>query len=204
MALLSLDLTNMVLFIANIAPVFLALFLMFLSAYNSDIKIIFLLAGGLITWFINGIIQNQEIPQLSQPLGRQASCNLFSYITTPNSSPPIATALISFAFTYVLLASWIKYGFTNGWLVAFFVIMLSGDYIIKARNKCNNNLAIITAIGIGLVVGYCWWSILDGIPAMQNYLYFTDSGDTREVCSRPSKQTFKCKVYKNGEMIGTV
>jgi hypothetical protein len=29
------------------------------------------------------------------------------------------------------------------------------------------------------------------------------SGSNKEVCSMPNKQTFKCSVYKNGELLGS-
>ena len=37
-----------------------------------------------------------------------------------------------------------------------------------------------------------------------NYLFYnetTTSTGSGQVCSMPSKQTFKCQVYKNGELV---
>ena len=36
------------------------------------------------------------------------------------------------------------------------------------------------------------------------YLFFNETQNNKEVCSMPSQQTFKCNVYKNGELIGAV
>jgi hypothetical protein len=37
----------------------------------------------------------------------------------------------------------------------------------------------------------------------QNLLFTTDTPSNKVACYRPSKQQFKCSVYKNGELIGT-
>jgi hypothetical protein len=38
---------------------------------------------------------------------------------------------------------------------------------------------------------------------LQKYLFFNETVSNKVVCSMPKKQTFKCAVYKNGEMIGS-
>ena len=34
------------------------------------------------------------------------------------------------------------------------------------------------------------------------YLFFNEVSSDKEMCSMPTKQKFKCAVYKNGELIG--
>jgi hypothetical protein len=34
------------------------------------------------------------------------------------------------------------------------------------------------------------------------YLFFNEVSSDKETCSMPTKQKFKCAVYKNGELIG--
>jgi hypothetical protein len=36
-----------------------------------------------------------------------------------------------------------------------------------------------------------------------NYLFFNEISSNKEVCTMPKKQTFKCSVYKNGELVGS-
>jgi len=36
-----------------------------------------------------------------------------------------------------------------------------------------------------------------------NYLFYNETSGNNTVCSMPSKQTFKCSVYKNGELISS-
>ena len=37
----------------------------------------------------------------------------------------------------------------------------------------------------------------------KEFLYFNELGSNNVVCKRPSEQTFKCSVYKNGELISS-
>jgi hypothetical protein len=36
---------------------------------------------------------------------------------------------------------------------------------------------------------------------MNNYLFMNEIYTNGQVCSMPSKQQFKCSVYKNGELV---
>ena len=36
-----------------------------------------------------------------------------------------------------------------------------------------------------------------------NYLFFNEISSSKEMCNINNKKTFKCKVYKNGELVGT-
>ena len=36
------------------------------------------------------------------------------------------------------------------------------------------------------------------------YMFFNEFSNNSQVCYRPDKETFKCEVYKNGELLGNV
>jgi hypothetical protein len=38
---------------------------------------------------------------------------------------------------------------------------------------------------------------------LKGYLFINEINNNKEVCSMPSKQQFKCSVYKNGELVGS-
>jgi len=35
------------------------------------------------------------------------------------------------------------------------------------------------------------------------FLFFNETSSNKEVCTKPSSETFKCSVYKNGELLGS-
>ena len=36
------------------------------------------------------------------------------------------------------------------------------------------------------------------------YLFFNEVSSNKEVCSQPKKQTFKCSLFRNGELISGI
>jgi hypothetical protein len=36
------------------------------------------------------------------------------------------------------------------------------------------------------------------------YLFFNEISSNKEMCYQPKQQTFKCSLYKNGEMVGSL
>ena len=58
------------------------------------------------------------------------------------------------------------------------------------------NLFSGTLLGAGL-------SALLYTSSVKNLLYINEVNSDNEVCSMPSQQKFKCRVYKNGELVGS-
>ena len=57
-----------------------------------------------------------------------------------------------------------------------------------------------------LVGGVGLGGLLSGIiygSQMKNYLFINEMISGNQVCSKPTKQKFKCSVYKNGEIISS-
>jgi hypothetical protein len=53
-----------------------------------------------------------------------------------------------------------------------------------------------------MLIGWGWVSIIGAnSPSL---LYHTDYISNKEVCSMPEESNFKCKVYKNGELISSM
>lgn len=75
------------------------------------------------------------------------------------------------------------------------------DFGIKYQKKCITNM---NSIFIDLLSGLGLGSLIVSLMyagGSKNYLFFNEVSSTSETCSVPSKQTFKCAVYKNGELI---
>ena len=53
-------------------------------------------------------------------------------------------------------------------------------------------------IGAGMGIGWCMLFYMTGHADL---LYFNDLISNNVICSRPQKQTFKCSIYKNGELV---
>jgi hypothetical protein len=68
---------------------------------------------------------------------------------------------------------------------------------------------VFSSIVIGdLLSGIFLGALISGIimygTALKGYLYINEMNSNKEVCSMPSKQQFKCKVFKDGTLIGNL
>ena len=79
------------------------------------------------------------------------------------------------------------------------------DLSMKKQMGCTKN---ITNVGIagnffsGTLLG-AGLSALLYTTSIKNLLYISEVNSDNEVCSMPSQQKFKCRVYKNGELVGS-
>ena len=55
---------------------------------------------------------------------------------------------------------------------------------------------------VGLILGGSWYMLLHE-SGYDSLLYFDELLSNKVACSRPSKQSFKCSVYKGGELISS-
>ena len=80
--------------------------------------------------------------------------------------------------------------------------IIGGFFGINAGSKilhgCTSMVGILISLVLGFIVGFAWFSIV--LTSNPKMLFFASEGG-EPICSRPSKQTFKCKVYQNGEVI---
>ena len=66
---------------------------------------------------------------------------------------------------------------------------------------------IMAGVLLGTVLGYILgqlWFVLLKSSGNESLLYFNETLSNSTVCSIPKKQTFKCSVFKNGELVETL
>jgi hypothetical protein len=56
---------------------------------------------------------------------------------------------------------------------------------------------------VGLIMGGVSAATLK-VSGGEKFLYFNELSSNNTVCEKPSKQTFKCSVFKNGKIIQTL
>ena len=93
----------------------------------------------------------------------------------------------------------LQYDSYNLVLLSIIIVFFFIDAISKVVHGCTPPLGIIIGLAIGWIVGYIWYLIVSSTST--DMVYFNVENGSA-ICSRPNKQTFKCKVYKNGEVIG--
>jgi hypothetical protein len=87
-----------------------------------------------------------------------------------------------------------------------FYFVLDSIFKYTFNNKYNCGLEI-SEIFLNIIIG---GSLAAGIVVLMiangssKFLFFNEVQSSREQCSQPTKQTFKCDVYKDGQLVQSI
>lgn len=197
---MQLNFSNMLQFFSTISPILLAFFLVMISLFNTDIKGLVYLGGILIASVINLFIMN-TLKVKSDKIPYPA-CNLMDFPLNLNEyiSPAFNTMFISFTLMYLYLP--MQYISSINYPVLIFICgLLVLDAVTKISRGCTNFSGIALGFLVGSILGIVYFISL-WKTGHDDLLFFNAEPSNNVICSRPKKQTFKCFVYKNGEVIG--
>ena len=127
-------------------------------------------------------------------------CAMGEILPYDNSTYSIFVLL--FTFFYITTPMYISNNI-NYVIITFFIIYIIFDILVKVTNGClssGENIIgdIVAGGGFGAAI-----AALIYISPISGYLFINETSSDKEVCSMPSKQTFKCSVYKNGELVNS-
>jgi hypothetical protein len=197
---LSLTLSNLLQFFSFISPTLLIFFMFMSSLFNQNLKGIVYISGLLICSIINIIFMN--LIGSGRDEEEAFSCSLFDIPMVSQFNSPYPSCMI-IAFTIAYLALPMKYNKQMNYIVlAFLMSLLVVDILTKVQNKCTTYPGSIMGALVGFIFGTLWYIIFHGL-GFDSLLYFDELRSDNVICSRPTKQTFKCSVYKNGELISS-
>ncbi len=123
-----------------------------------------------------------------------------------------STYILSFTLMYflmpmIMLSNQSNTNAINYGVLAFFIAYIALDLFIKKSLSCIP--AFFSTLVIGdILSGVFLGGIISGLimygTTLKSYLYINEINSNKEVCSMPSKQQFKCRVFKNGELVGNI
>lgn len=119
-----------------------------------------------------------------------------------------STYILAFTMAYlltplVMISTQSKTDAMNYLALAFFIIYILFDLLIKYSFSCVRGFAavifgdLLSGLTIGVGVAVLLYSYA------KNFLYINEINSNKEVCSTPSKQQFKCSVYKGGQLVSS-
>jgi hypothetical protein len=199
---LELSFPNILDLFATLAPFLLGFFIVMASVVGENIKGIVYLGGVLIASMLNIPV----MAMIGSPISDDAppTCTLFnpdSMLVSGYNSPSPSTVFVAFTATYLILPM-IFNSQLNFPLIIILGSLLSLDMITKVKARCTTGAGAVLGALVGFVFAAGWYSMFKA-AGMSSLLYFNELSSDRVLCSRPSKQTFKCSVFKNGELIST-
>jgi hypothetical protein len=197
---IQLTLNNMLQLFSLISPLLLVFFLVMSSLFNQNLKGIVYLAGVLIASVINIFLMNQIGSRVDE--NASISCDLIKLpILSEFNSPAPTSLFIAFTIAYLVLPMYYN-NQINYVVLASLFCLLALDSITKIKNKCTTSSGSILGALVGLVLGSVWYTLFHQ-SGYDSLLYFDELQSNKVMCSKPSKQTFKCNVYKGGSLISS-
>lgn len=191
---------NIMRLLSLMSPVLLVFFMVMLSLFNQDIKGLVYLGGVLIASMV-GIMAASQIATPPDP-GASVVCSVFSLPGAPAYTSPCASSLI-IAFTVAYLVLPMFFNKTMNYAVVVALLCLFGlDAHTKVSSLCTPTSGAVLGGLLGFVLGGAWFALFHA-GGMDSLLYFNTYSSNRVFCEKPAKQTFKCRVYKNGQLVSS-
>jgi hypothetical protein len=126
-------------------------------------------------------------------------CTMVKYGDYANSY----VSIFVIAFTLMYVCTPMFYNNTINYMVLslliFYLILTIGIFFY--RNCIRNRSEVFVNVLFGALLGTIL-PVLFYMGQSTKYLFFNEYSTNKDVCSMPSKQTFKCNVYKNGQLVG--
>ena len=191
----------------QLSPVFISSFMLLSSVFSGDVKAFIWLALSIVGIVIILLLQQtyffkDKIP-VAIPVQDNCADPLIPLFTNfPNIS--VSTFFIVFTMIYLIQPMFMNKDW-NYYVVIGFLGMLVMDTMVKFQlfPLCTRKGGILSGAVFGILYSMiCYNGIL--AAGGNKLLYFNTVSSNNVYCSRPKKQTFKCYVYKNGEIVSAV
>ncbi len=204
MAGILVTISNLSKLIGALYPLFIVSFLLLASVFNLKLTGLVYLGGITVTIILCYLFGMMNIIEERSP-NAALSCDLFSMASHPYKGPSTQAAISWFTFAYLLwpmLPPMHPGGLLNPIIFVVTLIFAIINSIFQYRNECANTSGIILGAVIGLLAGTGWfWTWY--ASGHKDLLFYNELVSNNAICTRPSRQTFKCEVWKGGELISS-
>jgi hypothetical protein len=170
------------------------------AAYKGFVYLFFLFAATAARMLIMNVINGPQEERITNSI---CDTGLFlPYTNYTYSTYILVFSLVYFVTPMIIISKQNKMNSINYSVVIFFVSYICYDIGIKFYYKCIDASS-------GIIGDFLCGILLAAITVVAlmashntNVLFINEITSNKEICTRPSKQQFKCSVYKNGEVIG--
>lgn len=155
----------------------------------------FLLACLIVRHFLFSVVFPES---LGLSAAASEMCNKVKYSKYGNAT--FTSFIFAFTIAYLSFPMFMN-DVPNFWIFSILLAYAIVDIGIKVYNTCVSNyselfLDIILGGGLSTLIVALMY-----VGGSGKYLFFNEVSGNSNVCYKPDNQTFKCEVYKNGELI---
>ena len=184
-------------FLTLVSPFFVVFFFVMNSIINSNIQGFIYLFGLIFLFAFIKIIQKSRTQNYT-------STSHFCVILEKEfgTHPSIVSALYCYTIIYLLIPM-IQSSIINYPLLLLLFILYGIDTVIRFKLECTNFGFVLLGGLYGCIVAVSWYFVLFSTDNKQ-LLYYNNFLSNKQTCSKPTKEKFKCSVFKNGQLLQTI
>lgn len=200
------SLTNLFQYISFTAPILVIFFITLFSIMQNNLEKGLIFNMGIVilstlVYILKNVLKNKQ-SKFASPF-----CNIlpapFTVIASKGDNsnifdaPSMSSAILSFSSTY-LIYPMVNNNQHNFSLLVFLIGITSINVFVEYNQKCSGVMGLVLGILLGIIFGIVYYSILY-MSKKSSLVYFSDPISNNVQCSKPTKQNFKCEVYKDGK-----
>ena len=226
MAGIEFNFSNVFMFFSSIIPFLLVFFMVMISIFDYNIKGFIYIFGLFLAYGITIPLQNtlntklylmpdesengSNIKTVDHFMTKlQQKINPLCYLFNMSSKglgylavPSYNSVVIAFTIAY-LVGPMMMNNSINYLLIIFLFMILVIDSSARITNNCTNGIGVAFGVMLGMILGGFYVMLLDS-AGYNNLLYNDDFVSNKVACTKPTKQQFKCAVYRNGELLRNI
>ena len=120
-----------------------------------------------------------------------------------NSFINLDSLITFFTLTYLFIPM-LESNQINPYIITILLIGSFYNMYVQLHLNCVHSwVALLIGACLGILFGGIWFAIFWSTDNGKNrrFLFYNELLSNNVVCSKPKKQTFKCSVFKNGELV---
>ena len=190
---------NLIVFLSFYSPIILATSLVGLSFVFQNFKgfiyLGFLLGTCVVREYIYRMAGSNPI------VNDRTICTSIQYSQYGN--PTFSAFVFAFTIMYLSLPMFANDS-VNFWIFSGILVYFCLDMFIKIYKGCilkMGDLFLNVLLGVfssALIVSLMWTG------GSGKFLFFNEVSSNKEICSQPKEQTFKCNVFRDGTLVGSI
>lgn len=191
---------NIVVFLSFYSPIILAISVLGMSFVFQNFKG-FIYLGFLLAACIARELSYKYISKTNQTVNDNTICTSIQY--TKYGNPSFSAFVFAFTIMYLSLPMFSNDS-VNFWIFTVLLAYFFIDMFIKIYKKCVINMGdLFLNVLLGLASSALFVTLMYA-GGSGKYMFFNEVSSTKEMCSQPKKQTFKCSVFKDGMLVGSI
>jgi hypothetical protein len=118
-------------------------------------------------------------------------------------NPTFSAFVFAFTIMYFSIPMFSN-GAPNFWVFSVLLVYFFLDLFIKIYKKC---VISVGDLFLNVLLGLASSALIVTLMyagGSGKYLFFNEVSSDKQICYQPKKQTFRCKMYKNGTLVGDV